>query len=107
MGLGCGNVTVAAAGTRVALASVFTPADWLTLRAHATNGGVVYVGGPTTKNNAGGAKTYIGHPLEVVAGVGDWVSFRELGGAAYINLQDVYVDADSDGDKVAYLYGRK
>jgi len=107
MGLGNGNVTVAAAGTRVALAAVFTPCDWLTLRANAANGGVVYVGGPTVKNNTGGPKVYIGHPLAVAAGVGDWVSFRELGGAAYINLQDVYVDADVNGDKVAYLYGRK
>lgn len=98
-----GRATVAAAGTRVALATDRTMCGWLTVHANAANSGYVYLGDATTAYNAGGTKQYIGHPIAK----GDWVSFRELGGPAYIDLSMVYVDADNNGDKITFNYGRR
>ena len=98
-----GRATVAAAGTRVALAATRTMCGWLTIHANAANTGYVYVGDVTTVNNTGGPKVYIGHPVAK----GDWVSFRELGGPAYIDLSTIYVDADNNGDKITFNYARR
>lgn len=97
------RATITTAGTKVALAATRTMCGWLTIHANALNAGYVYVGDSTTQNNAGGAKTYVGHPINA----DDWVSFRELGGPAYIDLRNVYVDADNDGDKITFTYGRR
>lgn len=102
-----GRATVTTAGTPVQLSTDKVMCGWLTIHANATNtdaaGDYVYVGDSTTQNNAGGAKTYIGHPILK----GDWVSFRELGGPAYIDLSLIYVDADADGYKITFNYGRR
>jgi hypothetical protein len=96
-----GRATITTGGTKVALASTRTMCGWLTIHANATNTGYVYVGDSTTINNQGGTKQYIGHPLNA----GDWVSFRELGGPPYIDLSLVYVDSDSDNNKITFNYG--
>jgi len=107
-----GTATVVTSGTPVALASTRTMAGWLTIHANAANGGgtgYVYVGGidPTTGvcavTKGTGAKTYIGHPIVA----GDWVSFRELGGPAYIDLRYIYVDSGGDGYKITFNWGER
>ena len=106
-----GTATVAASGTPVALASERTMAGWITIHADAANGtgtGYVYVGGidPVTTACAvtkGSTKTYVGHPILA----GDWVSFRELGGPAYIDLRYIWVDADGDGYRITFNWGER
>jgi hypothetical protein len=98
--------TVTTAGTRVPLAASRNMCGWLTVHANVVNGqgtGYIYLGDITTKNNTGGPKAYIGHPIKA----GDWVSFRELGGPAYIDLSTIYIDADGDGYKFTFNYGRR
>lgn len=88
-------------------------AGWVTIHANAANGGgtgYVYVGGVGTDGlntcavtKGSGAKTYVGHPIVA----GDWVSFRELGGPAYIDLRYIWVDADADGYKITFNWGER
>ena len=108
-----GTATVAAHGTPVALAAVRTPASWVTVHARANNAGPVYVGGVTdvaaplntdaVKNAVDNANAYVGHRLIP----GDFVNLREMGGATYLDLRYIYVDADNDGDVVTFNYGRR
>jgi len=95
-----GRKTITTAGVKVALASVTTFAGWCTVCADKDNAATVYVGGSTISNGAtpGG---YVGFPLAA----GEFVNLREMGGAAYLDLKHIYVDADSDGDAVTYNYG--
>lgn len=96
-----GRATVTTAGTRVALASVRTPAAWVTVVADKDNTGYIYLGDITVQNNQGSTKQYIGHPLNK----GDFANLRELGGPSYIDLKYVYIDADTSGDAVTFNYG--
>jgi hypothetical protein len=95
-----GRKAVTSAGTKVALASVTTFAGWCTVCADKDNTGTVYVGGDTIQNAAapGG---YIGYPLAK----GEFVNLREMGGAAYLDLKHIYIDADTNADAVTFNYG--
>lgn len=107
-----GRVAVTTAGTRVPLlASTIDHklrlASWITVVGDITNTGTVYVGDVTTKNAAGGAKTYIGHPLvKPAAGAQpNFLNIREVGGPTIYDLATVYVDADTSGDAITFNYG--
>jgi hypothetical protein len=89
-------------------------ASWLTCIALRDNTGIVYVGGVDETNHAcavvPGAATHVGHPLvqpALATDGADFCNFREIGGPPYIDLNLIYIDADNDGDGVAFNYGRR
>jgi hypothetical protein len=104
-----GRATVAAAGTKVALASTRTMASWVTCVGDISNAGTVYVGGDNVQNSSGGAMTYIGHPLVKPAAGGqpNFINIREVGGPPIYDLSLIYVDADTNGDSITFNYGRR
>jgi len=94
----CGRATVATAGTKVPLATTRTPASWVLCTSDPANANYVYIGDVNVRNLAAGP---VGCPLDV----GNWHILREVTGTPYIDLKDIYVDADADGDSVSYIYG--
>jgi hypothetical protein len=102
-----GRATVAAAGTKVALAATRTPASWITVVGDVSNTGTVYIGASNVTNASGGAKTYVGHPLvKPAAGAQpNFLNIREVGGTTIYDLSTIYVDADTNGDSVTFNYG--
>lgn len=77
--------TVTTAGTRVQLASNTIIAG--ILQAPSTNTGNVYIGGATVSNTVFGAELQPGQSV----------------GIAISNTDKIYIDAASNGDKVAFL----
>lgn len=109
-----GRKQVTTAGTPVPLMAVKTMASWVTCIALRDNDGIVYVGGvdETLKACAvvKGSTTMVGHPLikpNAATDSSDFCNFREVGGPPYIDLNKIYVDADNNGDGVAFNYGRR
>lgn len=107
MSVRSGRKAVTTAGTPVTLLAstvdhAIRMAGWVTVCADKDNTGVVYVGDSTTQN-ASGAGGYIGHPLAK----GEFVNLREMGGPAYIDMAQVYVDADTSLDAVTFNYGQR
>ena len=109
-----GRKQVAAAGTPEPLVATRTMASWLTVVALRDNDGIVYVGGVDETNKAcavvKGSTTMVGHPLikpNAATDASDFCNFPEVGGPAYIDLSKIYVDADNNGDGVAFNYGRR
>ena len=103
-----GSATVAAAGTKVPLTATKKPASWVTIIGDVGNAGTVYVGDSNVKNAAGGAKTYIGHPIVKPANATTqpgFINIREVGGPTPYDLSLIYVDADTNGDRVTFNYG--
>lgn len=94
----CGRATVAAAGTKVALAATRTMASWVLCTSDPSNTDYVYVGDSNVRNLAAGP---VGCPLTP----GNWHIFREVTGIPYIDLKDIYIDSDDNGDSVSYIYG--
>jgi len=97
--LHCGRATVTTAGVKVPLAAVRTPASWVLVTSDPANTSFIYVGDANVRNLAAGP---VGCPLDV----GNWHIMREITGIPYIDLKNIYVDADADGDSATYIYGR-
>lgn len=95
-----GNKIVAVAGTPEPLTSERTMCAWVVITATPTNMGTIFVVGadPTTKNAATSAS---GLELE---GGNMWSSPR-IGDVNYIDLNKLYIDADTGGESVKFLYG--
>jgi hypothetical protein len=96
-------VTVNASGNEPEMSA------WGTISADINNHGIIYVGGvdPDTKscavkNSVDNGGDYVGHRLQP----GDWVTFREVLGVAYMDVNDLFADADSSGDSVLITYWR-
>lgn len=98
------RVSVAAPGTKVALTTARTMANWVEITADRDNTGIVYVGGANVFHGTlnGTNKDYIGIPLYK----GVWVLFREMGGPAAYDLSTIYIDADNANDAIDFVYGR-
>jgi hypothetical protein len=102
MGMHTGIKSVTTAGTRVALASARTPASWCTVQALDGNTGPIYVGDSAVAYDASAnGKSYTGHKLVP----GDFVNLREIGGTTYLDLHNVYIDADNAADGCCFNYG--
>ena len=96
--------SVAAPGTRVALAATRTPASNAIAQSFDGNTGPVYIGDSTVAYDSGSdGKSYTGHKLVP----GDSVPLSEIGGGSYLDLQSVYIDADNAADGVCITYGRR
>jgi hypothetical protein len=96
--------SVATPGTRVALAATRTPASNAIAQSLDGNTGPVYVGDSTVAYDASAnGKSYTGHKLVP----GDSVPLSELGGGSYLDLQNVFIDADNADDGVCVTYGRR
>lgn len=80
---------------------VIRMAGWCTVCADKANSGVVYVGGTNTVNSTDNGGAYVGHPLAA----GEFVNLREMGGPPYIDLNLIYVDADTSADAVTFNWG--
>jgi len=66
------------------------------------NTGAIYVGDITTAYDASAnGKSYTGHKLVP----GDFVNLREIGGTTYLDLQNIYIDADNNGDGCCFNRG--
>lgn len=90
--------TVVTAGTRVPLKSVKTFARKLYLKAPASNAGAVYIGDSLVSASNG---------LKLAAG--DVVPLADLLGSelkelAVFDLNTIYLDAATNGDKITYIY---
>jgi hypothetical protein len=48
-------------------------------------------------------KSYTGHKLVP----GDSIPLSEIGGSSYLDLHEVYLDADTAADGVNFTYGRR
>lgn len=83
--------TVTTAGTQVALATS-TNASSIIIRAMENNGGAVYIGDSTVSNTTGKLS-----PRDSIS----WESDRNRG---LLDLADIYVDSDVDGDGVDVWY---
>lgn len=88
-------VTVAAATTRVPLASSRTAACWVSIQAPTTNTLNVYVGDKTVAAANG----------QAVAPGGAFF-YPPVSDINMYNLAEIYVDADTNGNAVRVLYGR-
>lgn len=95
-----GKGTVTTAGTKVALASVRTAANWLIVSSAAANTGSIYIGDSSVANNTNGPQG-----VQIIKGTSQ--IFPETGGSSAIDLASVYADADNNGDKFSFVYGRK
>lgn len=80
------QVTVASAGTRVQLSSVSTGIHTVVIKALAANSGKIYVGNSAVSSSNG---------FELSAGEGITITVN--------NLNIVYIDAGTSGDKVCYV----
>ena len=93
------SVTVTAAGTAQPLAATRTPASWVLIQAAKGNAGSVYIGGQGITN---GTTTTNGIELAK----GDTISFPAMGVTEPYELSTVFVNADTNSDKVRVIYGR-
>lgn len=91
------QVTVATAGTKVAVASSPLWGRGVALKAKASNAGVVYVGDATVSASAG-----FGLAAGEAIYLSDLLGTAEK--AAAIDLSQVYCDAATNGDKVMVAY---
>ena len=96
------NITCTNANTAYPLASVRTPAGWVDIRAYKASGGAntgnVYISGGSTSANA---TATTGYPMKP----GDEIHIHPLGGKSYIDLQQLWVDADNASDAIRIMYG--
>jgi len=93
------NVTVTAAGTAQPLTASRTPASWALIQAAKGNTGSVYIGGIGITN---GTATTNGIELAK----GDTLSLPAMGITEPYDLATVFVNADTNSDKVRVIYGR-
>ena len=102
MGMHTGRQSVTTPGTKVALTSTRTPASWCTVQAWDGNTGPVYVADSSVAYDASAnGKSYTGQKLVP----GDFVNLREIGGTTYLDLKNVFIDADTAADGVCFNYG--
>lgn len=92
-----GSKTVATAGTRVALASVRTPASWVHIQSKTANTGSIYVGGSTVTSLSG---------IELPSAL-DSHQLPPIGDILAYDLQDIYVDAAVNGEGVKFVYSQR
>lgn len=84
--VGSGQKTVALAGTQEVLAAS-TPIKSVTIKAHVSNSGLIYVGAASVDNATG-----------FILSKNDSVSLD------VDNLADIWLDTNSNGDGVSYIY---
>ena len=103
-GLISAAVTITTAGTRVPLSATSVLCSRLVIRTPASgNTGLVYVGGSNVSSSNG-------YQLPAGGGTGGTVEFDSvmLGHAGEeIDLSQVYLDADTNGNSVRILYDKK
>ncbi len=88
-----GSKDVAAAGTAERLAASRTPAVWVIVQAKSGNTGTIFLGGAAVADGNGG---------ELAAG--DSVKLSRNTEFEDYDLYDIWVDTDSAGDGVVFLY---
>lgn len=91
-----GQKTVATAGTQLALVAAKTLVENLLITAPAANAGVVYIGDADVSSTTG-----------LVIAAGATVNLADLvkaEGKVFFDLNKIYVDAATNGDKVTFLY---
>lgn len=94
-----GSTTVATHGVAVPLKSTSQRAAFVSIWAKTTNAGQVRIGGPP---HAGGSiPSGSGAPLLSGDAAVTWV----MPGVANFDLNLIYVDADTDGDGVQWIFG--
>lgn len=91
------DVTVSTAGTRVQLSATATPVSTVIITAKAANSGKIYVGDDTVAAGTG-TELAAGSSLAVSADMSG-----RPGGEEFV-LSDFYIDAATNGDKVAVAY---
>jgi hypothetical protein len=102
MGLHTGRQSVTTPGTKVSLTSARTAASYVTVQAWDGNAGPIYVGDSTVQYDvSANGKSYTGHKLVP----GDFANLREIGGTTYLDLKNVYIDADNAADGCCFNYG--
>ncbi len=99
------NVTITTSGTPVPLASSRTPCGWVAVTALSANSGTnIYLGGVNPASKAGTLVSGTGK-VGIVIAKGVTYTFNGQSATTYIDLQDIWVDADTSGDKVSVTYG--
>jgi len=93
------NVTITAAGTAQPLVASRAPAGWVLMQAAKGNTGSVYIGGTGITN---GTTTTNGIELAK----GDTISFPAMGITEPYDLATIFVNADTNNDKLRVIYGR-
>lgn len=102
-----GNATVTTAGTAVPLSATRQPCAWVTIFPSTnTQGGVgntgqVRVGGPPFAADTGAIPKGKGMPMSPGDSGVTWPIIATNG----YNLADIYIDADTNGDGVQYIWG--
>jgi hypothetical protein len=89
-----GSKTVSATGTAEPLVAPVTPAQSLFVRAKAANLGNVYFGDSLVDKT---------NPQEIVLDATEWTTVSAAPGY-YIDLHDFYIDVDTNGEGVDFLY---
>lgn len=92
-----GIVTVSTAGTRVQLTSTATRAYAISIQAHPSNTGTIYVGDSTVASSACMAALSAGMSFDIEG------THRKDATDEFI-ASDYYVDASVNGDKVVWSY---
>jgi hypothetical protein len=104
MALHTGRASVVTPGTKVPFAATRTPANNGYIQAWDGNTGPVYVGDSTVAyDSSANGKSYVGHKLVP----GDSIPLSEIGGSCYLDMQNVFIDADNAADGANYTIGRR
>lgn len=93
-----GSKTVTAAGTAEPLTSDKTMCTWVVIQPMSDNTNNVYIGDSTVSSSDG---VWLDNDL------GQSLTLPEVSVPLYIDLNLVYVDVDTSGEGVVFLYGRR
>lgn len=96
--LGHDNITVAAAGTAVALAANPKLVRSLQIQANQTNSNSIYVGDSTVSSSSFGTELTAGNTLTIEA------PEMGMGGADDIDISLIYIDSAINGDAISITY---
>ncbi len=100
-----GQTTVATAGTAVQISSTVLKVSWIRIKALAANTDTMYVG----QDGAGDVRSSNGYPILAGDDVEDRalkLDYRNPGtGKGSENLQNLWVDAAVNGEKIAWIAG--
>ncbi len=99
------NVTVTTAGTPVPLAASRVACGWVAVTALLGNSGTdIYLGGANPASKKSTLVSSSGK-VGILLAKGVTYTFTAQSAVTYIDLQDIWVDADTSNDAVSVTYG--